>query len=103
LTCAVLFAERGYPTRILAEEIGPRITSAAAGAIWFPYDAEPADAVIYIDDRQAGVGTLFDVEVPAGRRHLRIRAPGSVPVDTTFVVEPGGTTRLGLIALRNAP
>ncbi len=64
---------------------------------------EPADAVIYIDDRQAGVGTLFDVEVPAGRRHLRIRAPGSVPVDTTFVVEPGGTTRLGLIALRNAP
>jgi D-amino-acid oxidase len=46
LTCAVLFAERGYPTRILAEEIGPSITSAAAGAIWFPYDAEPADAVI---------------------------------------------------------
>jgi hypothetical protein len=46
LTCAVLFAERGYPTRILAEEIGPRITSAVAGAIWFPYDAEPADAVI---------------------------------------------------------
>jgi D-amino-acid oxidase len=46
LTCAVLFAERGYPTRILAEESGPRITSAAAGAIWFPYDAEPADALI---------------------------------------------------------
>jgi len=46
LTCAVLFAEHGYRTRILAEEIGPRITSAAAGAIWFPYDAEPADAVI---------------------------------------------------------
>ena len=64
---------------------------------------EPADAVIYIDDRQAGVGTLFDVEVPAGRRHLRIRAPGSVPVDTMFVVQPGGTTRLGLIALRSVP
>lgn len=46
LTCAVLFAERGYRTQILAEEIGPRITSAAAGAIWFPYDAEPFDAVI---------------------------------------------------------
>ena len=46
LTCAVLFAERGYRTCILAEEVGPRITSAAAGAIWFPYDAEPADAVI---------------------------------------------------------
>ena len=46
LTCAVLFAERGYRTRILAEEIGPSLTSAAAGAIWFPYDAEPFDAVI---------------------------------------------------------
>jgi D-amino-acid oxidase len=46
LTCAVLFAERGYQTHILAEETGPRITSAAAGAIWFPYDAEPFDAVI---------------------------------------------------------
>ena len=46
LTCAVLFAERGYRVQILAEETGPRITSAAAGAIWFPYDAEPVDAVI---------------------------------------------------------
>lgn len=46
LTCAVLFAERGYRTILLAAESGPRITSAAAGAIWFPYDAEPADAVI---------------------------------------------------------
>lgn len=46
LTCAVLFAERGYRTSIFAEEIGPRITSFAAAAIWFPYDAEPADAII---------------------------------------------------------
>ncbi len=46
LTCGVLFAEMGYRTRIFAEETGPRITSAAAGAIWFPYDAEPAEAVI---------------------------------------------------------
>lgn len=46
LTCGLLFAERGDRTRIFAEEIGPPITSAAAGAIWFPYDAEPADAVI---------------------------------------------------------
>ncbi len=46
LTCGVLFAEEGYRTRIFAEETGPRITSAAAGAIWFPYDAEPLEAVI---------------------------------------------------------
>jgi D-amino-acid oxidase len=46
LTCAVLFAERGYRTAIFAHEMGTRITSGAAGAIWFPYDAEPADRVI---------------------------------------------------------
>ena len=46
MTCGVVFAECGYCTSIFAEESGPRITSAAAGAIWFPYDAEPANAVI---------------------------------------------------------
>ena len=46
LTTAVLFAERGYEVAIFADETGPKTTSAAAGAIWFPYDAEPADKVI---------------------------------------------------------
>jgi D-amino-acid oxidase len=46
LTCGVLFAERGYRASIFAEETGTRTTSGAAAAIWFPYDAEPADAVI---------------------------------------------------------
>lgn len=46
LTCAVLFAERGYRATIFAEESGMHTTSAVAAAIWFPYDAEPADAVI---------------------------------------------------------
>ena len=46
LTCAVVFAERGYHTAIFAEEAGQRTSSAAAAAVWFPYDAEPADVVI---------------------------------------------------------
>ena len=46
LTCGVVFVERGYHTTILAEETGARTTSAAAAAIWYPYDAEPADRVI---------------------------------------------------------
>jgi D-amino-acid oxidase len=46
LTCGVLFAEKGYGTEIFAAEIGSKTTSAAAAAIWFPYDAEPLDAVI---------------------------------------------------------
>jgi D-amino-acid oxidase len=46
LTCGVIFAERGNRTAIFAEQIGQQTTSAAAGAIWFPYDAEPAERVI---------------------------------------------------------
>jgi D-amino-acid oxidase len=46
LTCAVVFAERGYRTAIFAREIGQRTTSGAAAALWFPYDAEPAHKVI---------------------------------------------------------
>jgi D-amino-acid oxidase len=46
LTCGVLFAERGFRATIFAEQIGTQTTSGAAGALWFPYDAEPADKVI---------------------------------------------------------
>ena len=46
LTCGVVFAERGYQTAILAKETGQQTTSGAAAAIWFPYDAEPAERVI---------------------------------------------------------
>jgi len=46
LTCGVVFAEHDFRTAIFAEETGRRTTSAAAGALWFPYDAEPADKVI---------------------------------------------------------
>ena len=46
LTCAVRLAEAGYTTSIFAEEIGCHTTSAAAGAIWFPYDVEPLDRAI---------------------------------------------------------
>jgi D-amino-acid oxidase len=46
LTCAVVFAERGDRTAIFAEQMGPGTTSAAAGAIWYPYDAGPSDRTI---------------------------------------------------------
>jgi D-amino-acid oxidase len=46
LTCGLVFAERGYRTAIFAKEIGQKTTSGAAAALWFPYDAEPADKVI---------------------------------------------------------
>jgi D-amino-acid oxidase len=46
LTCGVLFAERGFRATIFADQIGTQTTSGAAGALWFPYDAEPAEKVI---------------------------------------------------------
>jgi D-amino-acid oxidase len=46
LTCGVVFAERGFRTKIFAEQAGTQTTSGAAGALWFPYDAEPAEKVI---------------------------------------------------------
>ena len=46
LTCGVVFAERGWTAKIFAEQVGTRTTSGAAGALWFPYDAEPAEKVI---------------------------------------------------------
>jgi D-amino-acid oxidase len=46
LTCAVVFAESGFETSILAEQIGDRTDSAAAAAIWYPYDVGSGDEVV---------------------------------------------------------
>jgi D-amino-acid oxidase len=46
VTCAILLAEAGHQTVIFAEETGTHTTSAAAGAIWFPYDVEPFESAI---------------------------------------------------------
>jgi D-amino-acid oxidase len=46
LTSAIVFAESGFATSILAEQIGDRTDSAAAAAMWFPYDAGPSDQTI---------------------------------------------------------
>ena len=46
LTCGVVFAERGLRTVIFAKETGQQTTSGAAAAIWFPYDAQPAQKII---------------------------------------------------------
>ena len=46
LTCGVVFAEHEWDVTIFADETGEQTTSAAAAAVWFPYDAEPADKII---------------------------------------------------------
>jgi D-amino-acid oxidase len=70
LTTAIVLVERGYDVSIFADQVGQKTTSGAAAAIWFPYDAEPADKVIawaletfkvFVDlsrDRQTGVSMI---------------------------------------------
>jgi D-amino-acid oxidase len=46
LTSALLFAESGFETAVFAEEIGDRTNSAAAAAMWYPYDVGPGAEVV---------------------------------------------------------
>jgi D-amino-acid oxidase len=46
LTCGILFAESGCEVSIFAEETGDQTNSAAAAAIWYPYDVGPAAEVL---------------------------------------------------------
>lgn len=46
LTCAVLLAENGFETKIVAAQIGDDTNSAAAAAIWYPYDVGSAPEII---------------------------------------------------------
>lgn len=59
LTCAVVFAERGHRTAIFAQEMGPGTTSAAAAAVWYPYDAGPSE--LAIDWALGTYSTLLDL------------------------------------------
>ena len=73
LTCAVVFAERGHRTTILADQVGPDTTSAAAAAIWYPYDTGPsAGAIAWALETY---GTLFDLahDAQSGVSMLELR------------------------------
>src|SRR5207237_8086491 len=83
LTCAVLFAERSYRTVIFAEETGERTASAAAAAIWYPYDAEPADSVIAwaLETYKVLVGLSHDSQTGGSMIELRSFAlTGECPI-----------------------
>src|SRR6266704_4625610 len=91
LTCAVLFAERSYRTVIFAEETGERTTSAAAAAIWYPYDAQPADSVIVwaLETYKVLVGLSRDSQARVSMIELRsFSRTGEIPI-------PGWTIPLG--------
>ncbi|NND72774.1 MAG: FAD-dependent oxidoreductase [Rhodothermales bacterium] len=45
LSTAVHLLEDGFPVTVVARELHPDTTSSVAAAIWFPYEAAPADKV----------------------------------------------------------
>jgi len=62
----------------------------------------PPTAQIFVDGQKVGAdGSAMDVEIAAGRRRLRISAPGYVTLDTMIVVESNTTLNLHTITLRN--
>jgi D-amino-acid oxidase len=119
LTCGVVFAERGHHATIFAEETGQQTTSAAAAAIWYPYDAEPADKVIawalqtynvFVNlSREPGTGVSMielrnfsrtgEIEIPAwayslGARPLVMSSEYASPArtETSLTVNPAAFT-----------
>jgi tRNA A-37 threonylcarbamoyl transferase component Bud32 len=60
----------------------------------------PPDAEILVDGRVVGVGSVFDLRVPAGRRRIRARATGYLPLDTVITVPVDGLVNLGRLPLR---
>ena len=115
LTCGVVFAERGYRTAIFAEQTGQQTTSGAAAALWFPYDAEPAEKVIpwalqtfgvlvdltsvpasgvsIIELRQFSRSSEIQIPewaIPLGAQSVVPSSPSVIPseVETSLVVSP---------------
>ena len=62
--------------------------------------AYPVDAEIFVDGQSLGKGVVLDARVAAGRRRLRVRAPGYADFDSTIVVVAGETTQIPRITLR---
>jgi D-amino-acid oxidase len=127
LTSGVVLAERGNRVSLLAAEIGERTTSAAAAAIWYPYDAEPAEQVIawaletfavlknLSGEQATGVSMVElwhfsrtgEIEIPGWARGLGARPAGEIPpaFASGFALEVPLTetaTYLGYLARRLA-
>jgi D-amino-acid oxidase len=96
LTCGAVFAERGYRTAIFAEQTGQQTTSGAAAALWFPYDAEPAEKVIpwalqtfdvLIDLTRVPVSGVSTIELRQFSRTREIQVPEwAIPLGAQSVI-----------------
>jgi len=76
-------------------------TSQATGLLLL--NAVPSSAEVLVDGQPAGAGGFVDVEVPVGRRHVQISAPGYATLDTIVTVRADATVNLGQISLAGGP
>ncbi len=82
-----------------ADAASPAAPTAAASGL-LRARAYPVDADIAVDGLSLGTGVVLDAAIRAGRRRVRVRAPGYADFDTTIVVIAGETTQLPRITLR---
>jgi D-amino-acid oxidase len=66
LTCALELARAGHAVRVLTADPVERTTSAAAAALWFPYRAAPAEAVLRWAATTLGVLTELAADPATG-------------------------------------
>lgn len=85
-----------------AELVGPTTpaTIAPVGVGLIRARAYPVDADISVDGQSLGRGVVLDAEIPAGRRRVRVRAPGYIDYDTTIIVSAGKPTQLPTVTLQ---
>jgi D-amino-acid oxidase len=78
LSCAVRLLEAGAGVEVVAAELGPATTSAAAAALWYPYRAWPADRVrswgrtTFAELVRLSADPATGVRLRFGARHLRV-------------------------------
>lgn len=77
LTTATALEERGHHVRVIGAATGPDITSSVAGAIWFPFKAEPRERV----SRWASVSRRWLIDVASERREAGVDALRAIQLD----------------------
>lgn len=81
LTTAVCLAEAGMTVRVDAERLPAETTSAAAGAMWDPYLAEPRDLVKRWSRETLAVLTELSADADTGIRMLEGSQESRIPCD----------------------
>ncbi|MFG1782736.1 FAD-dependent oxidoreductase [Rhodococcus oryzae] len=66
LTCALELAQAGHDVTVLTADPIAETTSAVAAAIWFPYEAAPADAVLRWSTESAAAFACLAADSSAG-------------------------------------